>query len=381
MANIGLPAPAQDAAAAPASDRLPAPASDRLPAPASDRLPAPAQDVAAAHERARVSTLHRFGVLDTPAEQAFDELTALAAQLCGTPMALVTLVDAERQWFKSRLGVAVCETSREVSFCVHALAGQDILVVPDTRADPRFAGNPLVSGESGIRFYAGAPLITAAGHALGTLCVLDTVARNLTARQLDQLGVLARQVVSQLELRRQGVALAEEVAARTSAQAVLRDNQRLLDGVLEHTDVLIYAKDLHGRFVLANAALHQFLGDRDRVLRTDVPELIPARAAEQFRRHDSQIASGGHREVFAEQLMHQDGTAHEFLSTKFPLRDEHGRVYAVAGVSTDVTELSEERRAHADAEQRWRALVEYSPVAVAVIGSDARFAYANPRVS
>jgi len=387
MANIGLPAPAQDAAAAPASDRLPAPASDRLPAPASDRLPAPAsdrlpapaQDVAAAHERARVSALHRFGVLDTPAEQAFDELTALAAQLCGTPMALVTLVDAERQWFKSRLGVAVCETSREVSFCVHALAGQDILVVPDTRADPRFAGNPLVSGESGIRFYAGAPLITAAGHALGTLCVLDTVARNLTARQLDQLGVLARQVVSQLELRRQGVALAEEVAARTSAQAVLRDNQRLLDGVLEHTDVLIYAKDLHGRFVLANAALHQFLGDRARVLRTDVPELIPARAAEQFRRHDSQIASGGHREVFAEQLMHQDGTAHEFLSTKFPLRDEHGRVYAVAGVSTDVTELSEERRAHADAEQRWRALVEYSPVAVAVIGSDARFAYANPQ--
>jgi diguanylate cyclase (GGDEF)-like protein/PAS domain S-box-containing protein len=395
MANIGLPAPAQDAAAAPASDRLPAPASDRLPAPASDRLPAPAsdrlpapasdrlpapaQDVAAAHERARVSTLHRFGVLDTPAEQAFDELTALAAQLCGTPMALVTLVDAERQWFKSRLGVAVCETSREVSFCVHALAGQDILVVPDTRADPRFAGNPLVSGESGIRFYAGAPLITAAGHALGTLCVLDTVARNLTARQLDQLGVLARQVVSQLELRRQGVALAEEVAARTSAQAVLRDNQRLLDGVLEHTDVLIYAKDLHGRFVLANAALHQFLGDRARVLRTDVPELIPARAAEQFRRHDSQIASGGHREVFAEQLMHQDGTAHEFLSTKFPLRDEHGRVYAVAGVSTDVTELSEERRAHADAEQRWRALVEYSPVAVAVIGSDAHFAYANPQ--
>lgn len=172
-----------------------------LPAPASDRLPAPAQDVAAAHERARVSTLHRFGVLDTPAEQAFDELTALAAQLCGTPMALVTLVDADRQWFKSRLGVAVCETSREVSFCVHALAGQDILVVPDTRADPRFAGNPLVSGESGIRFYAGAPLITARGSRAGNPVCTGHRRPNLTARQLDQLGVLARQVVSQLELR------------------------------------------------------------------------------------------------------------------------------------------------------------------------------------
>lgn len=336
-------------------------------------------EVAEVAELERLRALRSFGVLDTDPEEAFDDLTALAAHVCGTPMALVSLVDSDRQWFKSRLGLAVCQTPREVSFCAHALSGDRALVVSDATLDPRFADNPLVTGEPGLRFYAGAPLVTGTGYVLGTLCVLDVVPRALSGLQVEHLTALARQVVSQLELRRQAEALASEVGARAAAQATLRESQRLLQGVLDHTDVVVYAKDLDGRYLLANQA-HARLLDREDggVLGCSDYDLFPALAADEFRRHDLQVAASGRREVFAEQVTHLDGTVHGYLSTKFPLRDDTGRVYAVAGVSTDVTELTREREAHAEAEQRWKALVELSPVAVAVLGADGRFAYANP---
>jgi diguanylate cyclase (GGDEF)-like protein/PAS domain S-box-containing protein len=336
-------------------------------------------DAGAVAERDRLAVLRRFGVLDTPPEEAFEDLTALAARLCGTPMALVSLVDEHRQWFKARLGIALCQTSREESFCAHALHSTQVLLVPDATADPRFAGNPLVTGEPHLRFYAGAPLVSAGGHVLGTLCVLDVVARTLTDEQLADLARLARQVVSQLELRRQAAELAVEVAARADAQAQLRDSQRLLQGVLEHTDVVVYAKDLDGRFLLANPALGRLLGrDVEQVLGRSDYDLFPAVAADDYRRHDQHVAASGRRASFAEQTPHPDGTVHGYLSTRFPLTDDTGQVYAVAGVSTDVTELVAARAAHAEAEQRWQALVEHSPVAVAVIDDTGRFAYANP---
>jgi len=336
-------------------------------------------EVAEVAELERLRALRNFGVLDTDPEEAFDDLTALAAHVCGTPMALVSLVDSDRQWFKSRLGLAVCQTPREVSFCAHALSGDRALVVSDATLDPRFADNPLVTGEPGLRFYAGAPLVTGTGYVLGTLCVLDVVPRALSGLQVEHLTALARQVVSQLELRRQAEALASEVGARAAAQATLRESQRLLQGVLDHTDVVVYAKDLDGQYLLANQA-HARLLDREDggVLGCSDYDLFPALAADEFRQHDLQVAASGRREVFAEQVPHLDGTVHGYLSTKFPLRDDTGRVYAVAGVSTDVTELTREREAHAEAEQRWKALVELSPVAVAVLGADGRFAYANP---
>ena len=183
---------------------------------------------------------------------------------------------------------------REISFCAHALASPDVLLVPDTTADTRFADNPLVTGGPRIGFYAGAPLVTTDGYVLGTLCVLDVVPRVLSERRLGQLGVLAGQVVSLLELRRHTEALATEVAARTVAEATLRDNRRLLDGVLNHTDGVIYAKDLDGRFLLANPALEQLLGQGEReVLGRSDYDLSPELAADQFRQHDRQIAASG----------------------------------------------------------------------------------------
>ncbi|MCU0771789.1 MAG: GAF domain-containing protein [Verrucomicrobia bacterium] len=156
-----------------------------------------------ANERQRLKVLWQYEVLDTVPEAMFDDLTELAASICAAPMALVSLVDENRQWFKSAQGLTQRETSRDISFCAHAICQTGLFMVPDARKDPRFKDNPMVRGTPGIRFYAGSPLITADGYALGTLCVLDRKPRALTAFQKRALQLLARVVVSLLELRRQ----------------------------------------------------------------------------------------------------------------------------------------------------------------------------------
>ncbi len=330
------------------------------------RVARPAEPPQPELERMRISVLRQFGVLDTAPEVAFDDLAALAGQLCDTPIALVSLVDEDRQWFKARLGLDVCETSRESSFCAHALGSPDLFVVPDTWVDPRFADNPLVTGEPGIRFYAGAPLVTWGGVALGTLCVIDVVPRTLSARQVEQLRMLARQVVDQLELRRQREELASEVAARSLAEDALRDTRRLFDDVVAHADVAVYAKDLEGRFLLANGSFEGLVGrpQNEIVGHTD-HDLFPRPDADAFRAQDQQVATGEQGEVFTHGVPHPDGTVHRFRTTRFPLSDATGKIYAVAGVSTDVTELDSEIRGRAESEQRWRALFENSPVGTA----------------
>jgi GAF domain-containing protein len=155
------------------------------------------------NEVKRIQVLWQYEVLDTVPEAVFDELTSLAALICGAPIALISLVDEDRQWFKSKFGVSLNETSRDVSMCAHAILQGDLFIVPDATRDRRFKDNPLVVSSPKIRFYAGAPLITSSGHALGTLCVIDQVPRNLTADQQTALRLLARHVMTLLELRRQ----------------------------------------------------------------------------------------------------------------------------------------------------------------------------------
>ena len=152
-------------------------------------------------ELERLAALRRYDILDTLPEQVYDDLTSLAARLCGTPIALVSLVDAERQWFKSRFGLEPVETDRAYSFCAHAIVAGEMFVVPDARQDDRFSGNPLVTSAPDIRFYAGAPLLSSDGHALGTLCVIDRRPRRLKDQDLELLRALGRMVMSQIELR------------------------------------------------------------------------------------------------------------------------------------------------------------------------------------
>jgi anti-sigma regulatory factor (Ser/Thr protein kinase) len=198
-------------------------------------------------ETARLAALRKYRILDTDPEQAFDDLTLLASHICGTPIALISLVDADRQWFKSKIGISIAETSRSISFCTHAIGQRELYVVPDARKNATFRDNPFVVAENGIRFYAGAPLVTPDGHALGTLCVLDKIPRTLTPEQIDALQALRRQVQAQLELRANLFELDIALKARDHGEAqqvrLISELRESLDNVRKLSALLPYCSE------------------------------------------------------------------------------------------------------------------------------------------
>jgi GAF domain-containing protein len=172
-------------------------------------------------EAARLRALEAYRILDTAPEQVFDDLVTVAAHICDAPMSLITLVDASRQWFKAKVGLDLPETRREHAFCAHAILDTQPLIVPDATADIRFADNPYVVDDPSIRFYAGAPLTTPEGHALGTLCVLDRKPRELTPAQQTALEALARQAAALLEWRRTMTELATALTAVRTLEGLI----------------------------------------------------------------------------------------------------------------------------------------------------------------
>ncbi len=172
-------------------------------------------------EAERLEALRRYRLLDTGPEAAFDDLTALAAHVCGTPVALMTLLDSDRQWFKSRYNFGASETPRDIAFCGHAILGDGPMVVEDAALDARFAANPLVTADPHVRFYAGAAMRDPAGHALGTVCVMDQAPRQLSGAQLDALSRLARQASALIEARHVATLLAESLEQVRALKALL----------------------------------------------------------------------------------------------------------------------------------------------------------------
>ena len=182
------------------------------------------------NEKGRIAALEKYAILDTDPEQSFDDLTLLASFVCKTPIALISLVDEDRQWFKSRVGIDASETSRDIAFCSTAILQSDVFVIPDALNDERFRDNPLVVSDPHIRFYAGAPLINEDGYALGTLCVVDRSPRELAPDQKDALKALSRLVLAQLEFRRNLILLKEVLTDRTKEE---HERQRELAHVQE----------------------------------------------------------------------------------------------------------------------------------------------------
>jgi PAS domain S-box-containing protein len=211
-------------------------------------------------ESARLHALRSYGILDTPAEERFDDLVKLAADICDVPIALISLVDDTRQWFKAKVGVAVPETPRSIAFCTHCILQHDLFEVPDAASDPRFKDNPLVTADPMIRFYAGCPIKTADGHALGTLCVIDRVARKLTEQQAQALQTLSRQAMALIELRRHITGLEALLAARKQAENTAAELRNAISHSLEGLALL----DRNGTYVYMNqahAAMYGFAPD------------------------------------------------------------------------------------------------------------------------
>lgn len=294
-------------------------------------------------ESSRLAALARYAILDTAPEVAFDEIAGLASTLCATPIALISLVDDHRQWFKARHGLDTCETPRELSFCAHAIAESDLFAVADTHRDPRFHDHPLVTGDPFIRFYAGMQLTTPDGHNLGALCVIDRVPRVLTPMQTNALHALARQVIVQLELRRQ-------IAERTKAE-------RELDQFFGLSLELLCIANFEGRFQRLNSAFEHVLGHSlDALLQNSFLELVHPDDRESTMRELAKLRAGVKTAYFENRYTCRDGTSKWISWTAVPLTEE-GLIYAAG---RDITRLKVSDEELRRSEARMRAILDHA---------------------
>ena len=315
-------------------------------------------------EPARLAEVRRYAALDIFPDRALDDLTALTSTICGTPISLISLVDETRQWPKSRIGWTVANTPRDISFCAHAILQHGLFVVPDATLDPRFAGNPLVTGEPGIRFYAGAPLLTSAGQALGTLCVMDRVPRELGRPQLEALRVLSQQVMAQLELRRQASELAE--------------SEGRLRAIIENEPECVKVVSREGKLLEMNPAGLVMLQARSlaEAQRKALAEFIlPEHRAAFFDLHQRVMA--GQSGTLEFEVIGLQGGRRWLETHATPLRDRAGQIQSLLGITRDVTERRRAEETLRASEARYRTLFEHAPDGITVSDPDGRCLDAN----
>ena len=270
------------------------------------------------NEAVRLQTLFDLKILDTAPEETFEEITEIAAAVCHTPMAIITLLDRSRQWFKSRVGIQVTETPRELAFCSHTILQREIMVVEDASKDDRFISNPLVTGDPKLRFYAGVPLLVS-GMPVGTLAVLDTIPRQITVEQRQILKLLARHSVQQLQLRRAAF-----------------ERTEILSGLLDASPLAIVSLDNDGKVVSWNKSAERVLGWlREEVLGRRYPAIPPEEEAE-FQRRLVSIARGSDLQYDA-QRRRKDGTVFPARIWAAAVRDPRGTVVGSVAMTEDLT--------------------------------------------
>ncbi len=309
------------------------------------------------NEKRRLEVLWHYDVLDTPAESTFDDLTELAAEICGAPIATITFVDEKRQWFKSKVGLDASETSRDISFCAHAIDSRDLLIVPDAKKDARFAKNPLVTGEPKIRFYAGAPLINSEGYALGTICVIDKVPRELNPAQRHALEVLSRHVVSLLEMRRRAAESAKSDEARRLAEDKY---QRIFENAVEG----IFQTTQEGKFLSINPAFAQMLGyaSPEEVINqiTDLGRQLYVHP-EQRKLIVHLLDTHGSVRDFEAEFFRKDGSTIWARTSAHVVRDAAGKFLFYEGTTQDITTQVEAKQQLRQSEAQYRLLFEGNP--------------------
>ncbi len=335
-------------------------------------------------EAERLKILWALDILDTGPEEAFDALARAASLACETPIALITLVDAKRQWFKANIGMpGVRETSRDIAFCAHAIGQKEILEIPDASLDPRFARNPLVTGEPNICFYAGAPL-ESQGERIGTLCVIDREPRRLTCKQRDILRCLATAAVQTIENRRK--------AARTMEKAALRDLSDFDDASLAAiriawfgssvanaipAKVAYWDKNLICQFA-NNGDLGWFGKRAEDIIGKPMLELLGPKLFEQNRPYVMGALAGAEQR-FERTIVKADGTEGHFLANYVPDISPRGHVLGFFVLSVDVTPFKEMTRRLEASETRLRAFSDNSPVGVFYTANDGLLTYVSER--
>ncbi|QMV18189.1 PAS domain S-box protein [Granulicella sp. 5B5] len=283
----------------------------------------------------RLATLHSYGILDSPPEQGYDDVTALATYFCETPYSTITFVDRDRQWSKSEVGFGTNESSRSDGFCAYAIFRPETLIIEDTLLDPRFSKNPLVLDGPQIRFYAGAPIMAPNGHVLGMVCVFDNRPRQLSSAQIAALESLARQVQALLEQRK--------AVARLEAALVLsKKTERHLGelaAIVDSSDDAILSKDLNGIITSWNTGAIRILGySPEEMIGASILKLIP----EEFHSDEAiiigKIRAGERIEHFETVRLTKDGRRLNVSITVSPIRDDHGRVIGASKILRDISD-------------------------------------------
>jgi PAS domain S-box-containing protein len=329
-------------------------------------------------EKKRLRNLQSYRVLDTPPDQAFDDFTLLASQLCETPIALVSLIDEKREWFKSKTGLDIHEVPRELSFSAHAILDPGVpLVVPDALDDRRFAGNPLVTGEPNIRFYAGIPLVSPEGFALGTMCVIDRQPRDLTPTHLECLRAISRQVIQQLILRR---------SMKEQLQAVLRlqeaqDALTQAEDLMENASDMVQSVDVQGKVDYVNLSWCRTMGysPTDALGLSMFDVIHPAwrgQFKEVFERALKAESLGTVNTIFVA----RDGReipVEGILNVKFV----EGKPLAIRGIFRDVTARRKEEQRRREAEERYTALFNDSTEGIVQFDVNGNLVSSNPAMA
>jgi two-component system, cell cycle sensor histidine kinase and response regulator CckA len=328
------------------------------------QLPLPENEVA------RLENLRRYRILDTPPEPAFDDLTRLSAYVCGAPIALIGFMDLERQWFKSRIGWDVLEVPREMSFCAHTILRRDMLIVSDTLEDHRRLETCPLATHGGVRFYAGVPLLSKEGYALGTLCVMDSIPRGLTEGQTDALRKLARQVMTQLESRRLASSAPQEDPVDgsngKSVEGGLRGSVALYRTVTENASDAIIVIDEESKILFVNRATERIFGyDKNEILGQPLTLLMPDSLRQVHRHALKKYIETGKRHISWERVevpgLHKSGKEIS-LEISFGEDVSDGkRIFT--GICRDLT-----GRNRAEHERHLAAIVESSEDAI--IGRD-----------